>query len=208
VDIALAYRNAWSYRPPKTFRAMWAAGLLEPFSTKPFGAWGDVARKWLATGEPRRLILFPYEIYDATTIAEGDAFVRERLVPGLVPIAGDGSGDRWCFDTRLRIGGTTPVMHVPHDGGGGVYVAPSFAAFVYRTIIEQMHYQHMFEAWDFSRDDVLRLVERDLDLAKPWLLRRWQRTPKKWPSYRELEEFFARDPAFARLPGGELDVFT
>ena len=103
MDIARAYERAWQFTPPRTCREIHAARLFE-------------GRGKNVIDLPVRLAVF--EVYGPKQIAQGDAWVAEDLIPGLVPIGGDSSGDRWCFDTRVRIGGTIPVLHCPHDGGG------------------------------------------------------------------------------------------
>lgn len=190
MKIREAYGRAWKYKPPRKVRAMHDAGIF-----------GD--------GKLRFAV---FEFYDPETIADGDAWVADDLVPGLVPIGGDSSGDRWCFDTRMRIGGTTPILHCPHDGGGAVYVAPSFAGFVYRLILENLLYTHIFADRGIDRAGVKALTQRNLKLAGPWLLKRWQRdaltlVEGTWPEPKGFDALMRRDPAFAAMPDEELEHF-
>lgn len=202
--IAEAYRTTWTFHVPRSCRAMHAAGLLEP----PPGAW---RRLPFASLPKDRLVFVVFEMDDAKTVAEGDVFVRDSLIDGLVPIGGDGSGDRFCFDARQRKHGTTPVVLAPHDGGGATYVAPSFAGFVFRLCVENLLYAHLLPA--FSRRDLAELTHRNAELAKPFLLPRWTSRlhavadASRWPTFRELDAFFAKDPAFARLPRDEFEHF-
>jgi hypothetical protein len=211
-DIVDAMRATWGHRPPRTYVEMHRAGLFDVPDT-PRNQWPPEIRKWIATGAPRRVWLTVFEIDSPDVVADGNTFVSDMLVPGLVAIGGDGSGDAWCFDTRRKIHGTTPVMHVPHDGGGGVYVAPSFAGFVVYLILENLQYLHFYEDWKLSRADLAAATQRSVEAASPWLLQRWRRTVLEviaggtWPTYRSLRGLLARDPAFARLPEGEHDVF-
>lgn len=190
MKIREAYGRAWKYKPPRKVRAMHDAGLF-------------------ADGKLRFAV---FEFYDPETIADGDAWVADDLVPGLVPIGGDSSGDRWCFDTRMRIGGTTPILHCPHDGGGAVYVAPSFAGFVYRQIVENLGYAAVFADRGIDRAGVKALTLRNLKLAGPWLLKRWQRNALAllegtWPDPKGVDAWLRNDPAFAAMPDEELEHF-
>lgn len=190
MKIREAYGRAWKYKPPRKVRAMHDAGLF-------------------VDGKLRFAV---FEFYDPETIADGDAWVADDLVPGLVPIGGDSSGDRWCFDTRMRIGGTTPILHCPHDGGGAVYVAPSFAGFVYRQIVENLIYAHIFADRGIDRAGVKALTLRNLKLAGPWLLKRWQRdalalVEGTWPEPKGFDAWMRKDPAFAAMPDEELEHF-
>lgn len=133
--------------------------------------------------KPNALSLGAFEIYDAKTIVEGDAFVEESLIPRLVPIGGDRSGDRWCFDARRKRDGHTAILHCPHDGGGALYVAPSFAAFIYRLVTENR-----------TPENIARV--------RPWMLKRW-RGALSSPDPIDLAE----DPAFATLPEDEIEHF-
>lgn len=193
MKIADAYTSAWEFSPPRKCREIHDAGLL-------------------ASG-PDALDLAVFEFYDAETIADGDAFVSEQLIPGLVPIGGDSSGDRWCFDSRLRIGGTIPVAHCPHDGGGATYVAPSFASFLYRVVLENLVLGHLYAGRGSSRSELRALTLGNLRRLEPWLLRRWLRRGRAvaasdaWPTYEGFDAFLRTDPAFARLPSGAFDHF-
>jgi hypothetical protein len=194
VDIASAYEATWKFAPPRKCREMHAAGLFAPRA-------------------PTELRLALFEVYTPATIAEGDAFVSEQLVPGLLPIGGDRSGDRFCFDARLTIGGTTPVLYCPHDGGGARYVAPSVAAFVYRLVLENLSLAHLFEGWGEDRAALRALTVRNLALVDGWLLRRWARRANAtleaaWPTSEGLDAFMREDPAFARMPREEIEHFT
>lgn len=160
--IEKAYRDAWNFRPPRACREMHAAGLFDG---------------------PRGLKLGGAEIYDAETIAEGDAFVSESLIPRLIPIGGDQSGDRWCFDARHKLDGRTAVLHCPHDGGGATFIAPSFAAFIFRLVAEHR-------------------TKENIERVRPWMLKRWLRALS---SGGEID--VTADPAFANLPDDEIDHF-
>jgi hypothetical protein len=193
MDIGAAYLSAWSFAPPRSCREMHAAGLF-------------------ATGSPGALRFASFEVSPPGQIAEGDAFVSELLVGGLVPIGGDRTGDRWCFDRRRRFGGTTPIALCPHDGGGATYVAPSFAAFVYRLLLENLALAHLFEGWGEGREALRAITLHNLKLADRWLLRRWVRRVRaiargEWPDGEAFDAFMREDPAFARLPEGEFEHF-
>lgn len=193
MNIAEAYAAIWAFDPPRTCREMHAAGLFDQ--------------------RPRALEFAFFEVYDAVTIAEGDAYVAESLVPGLVPIGGDRSGDRWCFDTRTRIGGTIPVAHCPHDGGGAVYVAPSFAAFMYRLVLENLVFGETFARRGTGPEALAALTLANLERVEPWLLRRWGKRGRALargpgaPTHDAFEAFLRADPAFARLPTDAFDHF-
>lgn len=205
MDMADAMKKAWSYRAPRSYLEMHRAHLFEGWDQSP-----PAIERWTKTGKPPRLLLTVFQMHTAETVVEGHAFVSEMLLPGLVPIGGDRSGDAWCFDTRRKIGGTTPIMHVPHDGGGGVYVAPSFAGFVYALLLENLQY---LQLWQSTRDDLVAATLRNTETAAPWLLRRWREDVERvarsstWPDFHGLSKHLRRDPAFARLPEGEQDVF-
>ncbi len=212
MDIVDAMHEAWRYRPPRKYVEMLRGGLFDG-PDGPRNAWPPEIRRWLSTGKPSRVLLIVFEIDSPEIVADGNDFVKESLVPGLVPFGGDSSGDAWCFDTRKRISGTTPILYVPHDGGSAVYVAPSFAGFVYRSILENLQYLHFYEDWKLTRADLAATTRRSAEAAAPWLLRRWLRNIEDvlrsddWPTYKTLDPMLARDPAFARLPPGEHDVF-
>jgi hypothetical protein len=212
MDIALAMKTAWDFTPPRSYVEMHRAGLFDA-PTGPRNSWPPEIRRWIETGTPARVLLTVFEIDSPEIVAEGNVFVTDSLVPGLVPIGGDSSGDAWCFDTRTKVNGTTPILHAPHDGGGGVYVAPSFAGFVLYLILEIVQYLHFYESWGLTRTDLAAATRRCLEAASPWLLPRWQRraerivASKDWPTARTLSSVLARDPAFARLPPGEHDIF-
>ena len=108
-----------------------------------------------------------FEIFDAETIAAGDAYVAEELIDGLVPIGGDSSGDRWCFDTRRKIHGTTPVLYCPHDGGDAEYVAPSFAAFVFRLIAFNLALTHIFTGRGLDAASITALTQTNVARCRP-----------------------------------------
>jgi hypothetical protein len=215
-DIVAAMKKTWSFTPPRSYVEMHRAGLFE-YPNVPRNQWPPLIKRW--SSEPPRVFLTVFEVDSADVVARQEhrnTFVTEMLVPGLVPIGGDGSGDAWCFDTRTKIGGMTPIVHVPHDGGGGVYVAPSFAGFVYYLILQNLQYLHFFESWKLTHADLAAVTRRSAESAAPWLLRRWrsevERTVRAdgvsgWPTYKTLPQLLARDPAFARLPPGEHDVF-
>lgn len=210
MEMAEAMRAAWGYRPPRSFLEMHRARLFDVPNT-PRNEWPAEIRRWTATGAPARVWLTVFELDAADRVAGGNAFVSESLAPGLVPIGGDGSGDAWCFDTRRKLHGTTPIVHVPHDGGGGVYVAPSFAGFVHRLLLENLQVLHVYLGWGLTRADLAATTLRGAEAASPWLLRRWRRDAERvarsgsWPDPRQLEAHLRKDPAFARLPRGEHD---
>lgn len=193
MNVTEAYRSTWDFTPPRKCAEIHGAGLL--------------------SAGPDALDVAVFEFYDAETIAEGDAFVSEQLVPGLVPVGGDSSGDRWCFDTRRRIGGTIPIAYCPHDGGGATYVAPSFAGFVYRVVLENLVLGHLYAGRGSSRSDLRSLTLGNLRRLEPWLLRRWVERARSvassdaWPTYEGFEEFMRGDPAFARLPSEAFEHF-
>lgn len=188
LEIGTAYQGAWGFVAPRRCVEMHASGL---FGRDPARALGQLG----------------FDVYDAETIAEGDVFVAEELVAGLVPIGGDRSGDRWCFDTRLRVGGTIPVLHCPHDGGGGVYVAPSFAGFVFRLVSERLTETRAPRAGTNAS-----IIGENAAKAGPFWLRRWARMLRLAATEAPLttaawEAWLRGDAAFARLPAGEVDVF-
>ncbi len=193
MNITEAYRATWAFDAPRKCREIHDAGLL--------------------AASPDALDLSVFEFDDADTIADGDAFVSEELVPGLVPIGGDSSGDRWCFDTRLRIGGTIPVAHCPHDGGGATYVAPSFAGFLYRVVLENLVLGHLYAGRGGSRADLRSLTLGNLRRLEPWLLARWTRRGRAvtssdvWPAHSDLDAFLREDRAFARMPTSAFEHF-
>jgi hypothetical protein len=192
VNVAAAYEAAWKFTPPKKCRDMHAAGLFKPHGKN-------------------ELFFAQFEFYSPETIAEGDAFV-ERLVRGLIPIGGDRTGDRWCFDTRQRIGGTIPILFCPHDGGGARFVAPSFAAFVYRLVLENLALAPLLEGWGKNRAAVRALTDRNLAMIDRWMLRRWVRRAHStlegtWPSDEAFDGFMRADRAFTRMPDDELEHF-
>jgi hypothetical protein len=211
-DIAAAMRAVWGYSPPRKYVEMHEARLFVA-PTGPRARWRDDILRGNATGQPPRVLLALAEIDGPDVIASGNAFVSEMLVPGLVPIGGDGSGDAYCFDTRGKIGGTTPVLYVPHDGGGAVYVAPSFAGFVHFLILQNLQSLHFYEGWGLTRADLIQTSLRSAEAAARWLLPRWRRriidvlASDVWPTSRTLPALLAEDPAFARMPRGEQDVF-
>lgn len=212
IDIVAAMEKAWSFTPPRSYVEMHRAGLFD-YPDVPRNQWPPHLKAFAATGQPPRVFLTVFEIDSADVVADGNDFVSEMLVPGLVPIGGDSSGDAWCFDIRTRVGGTIPIMHVPHDGGGGVYVAPSFAGFVYSQILENLQYLHFYEGWKLTREDLAGTTRRSAESAAPWLLGRWKKDIDRvlekdtWPTFKTLPKLLARDPAFAKLPPGEHDVF-
>ena len=160
--IEKAYRDAWNFKPPLSCREMHAAGLFRG---------------------PKALQLRGAEIYDAETISEGDSFVAETLIPKLIPIGGDKSGDRWCFDARRKLDGRTAVLHCPHDGGGATFVAPSFAAFIYLLVADNR-------------------TKENIERVRPWMLKRWLRALAS-----EGDIDVTEDPAFVNLPEDEFDHF-
>jgi hypothetical protein len=193
VDIAAAYESIWKFTPPRKCREMHAAGLFK-------------------SGGKNELFFAQFEFYSPATIAEGDAFVSQQLVSGLVPIGGDRTGDRWCFDTRQRIGGTIPVLFCPHDGGPALFVAPSFAAFVYRLVLENLSLAHLLEGWGKNRAAVRALTERNLAMVDRWMLRRWVTRANAtldgtWPTYESFDAFMRADRAFARMSAEEVEHF-
>jgi hypothetical protein len=193
MDIKNAYERLWCYAAPRKCREMHDANLFNP-------------------NAPRSLRLAVFEVYDGDKIAKGDVYVAENLAAGLVPIGGDSSGDRWCFDTRLRIGGTTPVLNCPHDGSGATYEAPSFTAFIYRLVLENLVHAHIFEGRGVDRRGLVALTLENLALLSPWLLRRWVRRAKEalagpWPTHESFDGWMREDPAFRRLPEGEHEHF-
>jgi hypothetical protein len=193
MDIAAAYQKAWSFAPPRKCTEMHAAGLFE-------------------SRGPHELRFAEFEFYSPAMIAEGDAYVSQQLVAGLFPIGGDRTGDRWCFDSRRRIGGTIPIAFCPHDGGAAKYVAPSFATFVYRLVLENLAVAHLFEGWGEDRAAMRAFTAKNLDLVDRWLLRRWSRRAREtldgaWPSYDDFDAFMRQDRAFSRLPRREFDHF-
>ncbi|MFO0612272.1 MAG: SMI1/KNR4 family protein [Polyangiaceae bacterium] len=191
MDIASAYQAVWSFTPPRKCREVHAAGLAA------HGA----------------LNLAFFEFYSADEIAEGDAFVSEMLIPGLVPIGGDSTGDRWCFDARLRVGGTIPIAFCPHDGGGASYVAPSFAGFLYRLVLENLMYWEFYGRRGVDRAALRSLTLDNLRKLEPWLLHRWARRGREiasmdaWPTDDDFDAVMRQDRAFSRLPAGEFDHF-
>lgn len=209
MDIEAAVKATWGWRPPRTYVEMSRAGLFDGLR----GARGEAIALWVATGEPTRLVHAIFDLDSADVVAAGNAFVKDDLVEGLVPIGGDGSGDAWCFDTRTKLGGTTPVLHVSHDGGGATFVAPSFAAFVYYLLLDNLRYQHFYDRWGLGRAGLVTATRRNLQAAAPWLLGRWRRHVERvietgrWPTFGTLGRRLAEDPAFARLPKGEQHVF-
>jgi hypothetical protein len=72
---------------------------------------------------------------------------------------------------------------------------------------------HFYVDWKLTRADLVFATRRNLEAASPWLLARWRRhvehvlATDEWPTYRTLTQILARDPAFARMPRGEHDVF-
>lgn len=191
--IADAYKSAWRFTPPRKCREMHDAGLFDPQSK-------------------RYVDLGVFEVYGTASIAKGDVFVSEMLIDGLVPIGGDSSGDAWCFEARRRIGGTMPVLACPHDGGGATYVAPSFAGFVYRLVLENLLHAHIFEDKGIDHAALVRLTKKNLEILEPWLLGRWTRRALttlggRWPTFKTFDAFMREDRAFAQLPTDEIDHF-
>lgn len=192
-SIADAYQTTWRFTAPRKCREMHEAGVFNPKSEQ-------------------YVDLGVFEVYEAASIAKGDVFVSEMLIDGLVPIGGDSSGDAWCFDARTRLHGTTPVLACPHDGGGATYVAPSFAGFVYRLVLENLLHAHIFEDKGIDRAALVRLTKNNLGILAPWLLPRWIRRALTtlegaWPTFKTFDAFMHEDRAFARLPRDELDHF-
>lgn len=215
MDLRSAYRARWSFRAPRSFLTMHAAGLFVPLAGSR-EEWAIALRTSTAKGTRPRIVFGTVEIFDAETIAEGDAWVEEDLIPGLVPLGGDGSGDRYCFDARGKLHGTTAVALCPHDGGGATYVAPSFAGFVFRTLLEDMASGHVWTNRGFSQNDMVGLFQRNLAASRRYLLKRWARAIAAviargergdWPKKEEILSMLAQDTAFARLPEEEFDHF-
>lgn len=193
MDARRVYLQLWKYEPPPACVEMHQAGFFEPRSS-------------------RALSFAVFEFFDAKMLAEGDAFVSEQLVPGLVPIGGDRTGDRWCFDGRPTTKTPGAVVHCPHDGGGAVHVAPDFTAFVFRLCVENLALLPLFERWGKSREEVVAISDANLTATRPWLgpraavLEKWIRS-SKWPEEERLESHLREDAAFAALPTGPFEHF-
>lgn len=188
-----AYEEVWKFAPPASCVAMHAAGLFTPKG-------------------PNCLQFATFEFLSAEEIAEDDVFVRESLADGFVPIGGDSTGDRWCFDTRKETPHPNAIIYCPHDMIGADVVAPTFEALVYRLIAFNLCVAHLWRGWGTNDAALRALTEKNLAIAKPWMRAAWiarleALTPATWPKYEDFDAWMRETAEFAALPTEQIPQF-
>jgi hypothetical protein len=93
---------------------------------------------------------------------------RTGVLPGLIPFAFTGAGDRWCWNSNFSTAeGEYEIWLCLHDEELGENYAPTFAAWFYRTCLEHASDVERNEGQIQEARDYLRLWSARLSEFQP-----------------------------------------
>ena len=103
--------------------------------------------------------------------------------------ASNSYGDYWCWDPELTDSHGMPVIFCPHDDLEAQIFAPSFEAFLFRSILESWIGipEDALGQFDSGKSDYKKFIKANVCTLEPYLNPQWVETLKSI-SERELTE--------------------
>lgn len=136
MDIYAAIQERHGFALPPAYRELVATGLFDPWGRPD---WRDldgparVALLWERAAAGRSLYLPNVEWYPPDELRD---FAPGTWTPGLLPFAGNGAGDHWCWYLPWATADTVPVVFYDHEMWQGTGFAPDFRAALFRLLLE------------------------------------------------------------------------
>jgi hypothetical protein len=151
---------------PPAYREMVVAGLLDPYGRPDWRQLSSRRRMHLLKARAlagRTLYLPQVEWYPLDEICD---FAPGTWADGLLPFAGNGAGDHWCWYTPWTTDGQVPIVFYDHEIWTGTAVAADFTACVYRLLLENFA---EFTDTSFSLAELPDLLKAYTDCLRPFL---------------------------------------
>lgn len=132
---------------PRAFLELHAAGRFDYWGA-PYATLTEAARKARIRTHLDRVLWWSAVEWDRTPeeilAFEGDGVLR----PGLVPFAGNGNGDAYCWYPRWQDGPEPPVVFFVHDELESTLFARDFAETLQRCLLQTFADEWAFEGLD------------------------------------------------------------
>ena len=152
---------------PRSFVSLYRAGRFDYWG----GPYDSVteAQRAMRIRTHQKLVLWWRTIEWDRTLDEIEAFAGDDILrPGLVPFAGDGYGNDFCWYPPWQEGDEPPIVFVPHDQEQGELFARTFAECLCRCFL-----RHFADAMDAPDDpdatDNRQLWEAHVEIMRPFL---------------------------------------
>jgi hypothetical protein len=156
-----------TFRPPQSFVDLYRAGRFDYWGG-PYNSFTEAERALRIRTHEKRVLWWRTIEWDRE-LEEIEAFKGDgHLRPGLVPFAGDGYGNHYCWYPRWQEGPEPPVVFASNDDDEGRLFARTFAECLCRCFLE--HFALAGEAPDEPDEGENRgLWEAHLGILRPFL---------------------------------------
>lgn len=147
---------------PQAYRAMCAGGLFSYFGDK---AYEDMTSDQRIEAMQTRalegkLLYFRYKEW--YTPIEGAG-----MVDGMVPFAGDGAGDQYCWYVPWAdVEGRVPIVYFDHEMWTIVGLAPDYESWLFRAVLEEYT---QLDCSLFSSGQIAKLVKVYVEMVRPYV---------------------------------------
>ncbi len=149
---------------PRSFVELYRAGRFDYWGG-PYDSFSEAERA-LRVRTHQRLVLWWRSIEWDRGLDEIEAFKGDEVLrPGLVPFAGDGYGNSYCWYPRWQAGEEPPVIFASRDEGEGRLFARTFAECLCRCFLQ--HFALALDDKDGTDDRLL--WEPHLEILLPFL---------------------------------------
>jgi hypothetical protein len=147
---------------PQDYRRMCADSLFSYFGDKQYEEMNEAQRIELMRERTLSGKLVYLNYIEWFTPIEGAG-----MVDGMVPFAGDGSGDQYCWYVPWTgEDGRVPIVYFDHEMWTIKGLAPDYPSWLFRTILEE--YTHL-DCDTFKPDEIERLVAAYMKMVSPYL---------------------------------------
>jgi hypothetical protein len=184
---------------PEAFVALERAGRFDYWGA-PYASLTDEQRRERMPVRMLEVLWWDEAVEWDRTVADIVAFERDGLIrPGLVPFAGTGYGDHYCWYPRWQDGPGLPVVKFVHDELLSPLFARDFGEYLARCLL-----QHFAVEDDDAADDRPGRRERwraHLEIVRPFLAEQLGATLDGLGSDVDAEACAAADAEIARQVG-------
>lgn len=182
---------------PEAFVALERAGRFDYWGA-PYASLTDRQRRELMSARMLEVLWWDESVEWDRTVADIVASERDALIrPGLVPFAGTGYGDHYCWYPPWQDGPELPVVKFLHDELHSPLFARDFGECLARCLVQHF----AVEDEDDGRPDRRKRWRAHLDIVRPFLAEELAATLETLGADVDAEACAAADAEIARQVG-------